>query len=258
MKKVLGALRRAVQDYQMIEDGDKIAVGLSGGKDSFLLLAALEKYRSFSPVKFSLIAIHVDMGFKSDETDRLRPLIDKVNELGAELHIVKTDLAEIIFDVRKESNPCSLCSKMRRGALCNKARELGANKVALGHHADDVLETMMLCLAYEGRFSTFQPVSYLSRSEITVIRPFIYLEESDVRHAVKNLELPVITNLCPADKHTNRQAMKDFTRELNTRIPGVKDRMLSAIFHPERNNLWPVTEKPRGRKTKSIKTQNEE
>ena len=253
MQRILGALRRAVQDYDMIQEGDKIAVGLSGGKDSLLLLEALENYRKFSPVNFTLCAIHIDMNFKSEEKDRLRPHVEFVEAQGVELHIVKTDLAEIIFDIRKESNPCSLCSKMRRGALCSAAREFGANKVALGHHADDILETMLLSLAYESRFSTFQPVSYLSRSEVTVIRPFIYLEENEVRRATKKLDLPVVKNLCPADKHTQRQEAKDFTAELNKKIPGVKQRMLSAIYHPERNNLWQITAKPRGRKTPSKK-----
>ncbi|MBQ7652757.1 MAG: tRNA 2-thiocytidine(32) synthetase TtcA [Clostridia bacterium] len=254
MQYVLGALRRAVQDFDMIKEGDKIAVGLSGGKDSLLLLDALERYRKFSPVNFTLCAIHIDMGFKSDDTDRLRPLIEHVESQDVELHIVKTDLAEIIFDIRKEPNPCSLCSKMRRGALCNAAKEFGANKVALGHHADDVLETFMLSLAYEGRFSTFQPTSYMSRSEITVIRPFIYLEESEVKRAIRKLDLPVIPNLCPADKHTQRQAVKEYAAELNSRIPGVKQRMLSAIYHPERNSLWQEPAKPRGRKTPTKKS----
>ena len=252
MQRIIGALRRAVQDFDMIAEGDKIAVGLSGGKDSLLLLDALESYRKFSPVNFSLMAIHVDMGFKGDE-DRLRALIEHVELQNVELHIVKTDLAEIIFDVRKEPNPCSLCSKMRRGALCSAAREFGANKIALGHHADDVLETFMLSLAYEGRFSTFQPTSFMSRTEITVIRPFIYIEESDIKRVTKKLELPVVFNPCPADKHTQRQAAKEFTAELNSRIPGVKERMLSAIYHPERNNLWQDSAKPRGRKTPSKK-----
>ena len=252
MKLVLGAMRRAIQDYDMIRDGDVIAVGLSGGKDSMLLLDALAKYRSFSPVSFDLIAIHVDMGFKTKEgEDRLLPMREHVELQGVKLHIVKTDLAEIIFDIRKESNPCSLCSKMRRGALCNAARELGANKVALGHHADDLLETMLMSLAYESRFSTFQPVSYLSRSEITVIRPFIYLQEADVKRGVKAMNIPVVFNPCPADGFTNRQDVKNYVADLCKSIPGVKERMLSAIYHPERNNLWEPVEKPRGRKTKS-------
>lgn len=239
MKKILGALRRATDDYKMIEDGDRIAVGVSGGKDSLLLLEALHAYSRFSPQKFTVVGIHIDMGFKDLDKNRFEEMENYMKEKGIEFHVVRTDIAEIIFDVRKESSPCSLCSKMRRGALCNSANELGCNKIALGHHADDVLETMLLSLAYESRFSTFAPVSFLDRSKISVIRPFVYLEEKYIIGASKRLNLPVLHNPCPEDKHTERQRMKEFVSKLNKEIPDVKDHMLSALFHPERNNLWP-------------------
>lgn len=238
MKKVLGSLRRAVQDYDMIHDGDVIAVGVSGGKDSLLLLEALKIFQRFSPNKFKLMGIHIDMGFKDTDQAQVEALKAYLDNLDIEFHVVKTDLAQIIFEERKEASPCSLCSKMRRGALCNAAKDFGANKIALGHHADDVLETMLLSLTYEGRFSTFQPVSYMSRTDLTLIRPFVYLEEVDIVHEVKKREMPVVFNVCPMDKHTERQRMKNLVTSLNSEIHGVKDRMLSAIFHPERNNLW--------------------
>ncbi len=240
MKRVLSGLRRAVDDYKMIQDGDKIAVGVSGGKDSLVLAKALHDYSRFSPEKFTVIGIHVDMGFKDTDQNRFNELRAFFDKEGMELHVIETDLAEIIFDIRKESNPCSLCSKMRRGALCNAARELGCNKVALGHHADDVLETMLLSLAYESRFSTFSPTSYLDRTGITVIRPLVYLEEKYIISSAKRLDLPVVINPCPADKHTEREHAKEFVKELIQRIPDIKEHMLSALFHPERNNLWPT------------------
>lgn len=239
MKKVLGGLRRAIDDYQMIQEGDRIAVGVSGGKDSMLLLEALHAYSKFSPEKFTVIGIHIDMGFKEVKKDRFDELQKYLDDKGIEFHIVNTDIAEIIFDIRKESNPCSLCSKMRRGALCTAANEFKCNKIALGHHADDVLETMLLSLAYESRFSTFAPTSYLDRTKVTIIRPFVYLEEKYISSAVKRLELPVLTNPCPEDKHTERERAKEFVNKLIKEIPDIKDHMLSALFHPERNNLWP-------------------
>lgn len=238
MKKVLGALRRASDDYKMIQDGDRIAVGVSGGKDSLLLLEALHAYSRFSPEKFTVIGIHIDMGFKDVDKNRFDEMENYMKEKGIEFHVIHTDIAEIIFDIRKESAPCSLCSKMRRGALCTAANEYGCNKIALGHHADDVLETMLLSLAYESRFSTFSPVSYLDRTKVTIIRPFVYLEEKHIVSATKRLNLPVLHNPCPEDKHTERQRAKEFVAKLNKEIPDIKDHMLSAIFHPERNNLW--------------------
>lgn len=240
MKKVLGALRRAIDDYQMIQDGDRVAVGVSGGKDSLLLAKALNAYSKFSPEKFTVVGIHIDMGFKDTDKERFAEIEAFFKEEGMEFHVVKTDIAEIIFDIRKESNPCSLCSKMRRGALCTAANELNCNKIALGHHADDVLETMLLSLAFESRFSTFSPTSYLDRTKVTVIRPFVYLEEKYVVSAARRFDLPVLHNPCPADKHTERQHAKEFVGKLIQEIPDIKDHMLSALFHPERNNLWPL------------------
>lgn len=239
MRKIIGCMRKAIDDYAMIREGDRVAVGLSGGKDSLALLTALSVYRRFSPVKFDLTAINVDMGFKDSSEEEREALLKYVEELGVPCYVEKTDIAEIIFDVRKESNPCSLCSKMRRGALNSKCAETGANKLALGHNAEDLIETFLLSLVYEGRLATFQPVSYMSRSGITLIRPLIYVNEGDIRSAVKRLSMPVLHNPCPMDRTSRRQYMKDLCAAITRDIPFVKDRMLGALTHPERNNLFP-------------------
>ena len=231
-------MRRAVQDFNMIEDGDKIAVGVSGGKDSLVLFESLYLYSKFSPEKFSLLAVNVNMGFKETSQEELAALRAYFTERGVPFIEEKTDIAEIIFEVRKESNPCSLCSKLRRGALCSIAHREGANKVALGHHADDVLETFLLSLMHEGRLSTLAPTSYLSKTETTVIRPLLYVDEKDIRGAARRLGLPVVFNPCPADKHTRREFMKKLVDDLRAEIPDVRKSMISAITHPERYNLW--------------------
>ena len=238
MKKILGNLRRAVNDYKMIADGDKIAVGISGGKDSLVLLDALARYQKFAPEKFELVGIHIDMGFKNGDTQGLEAVKAFFAERDIPLILEKTDIAEIVFDVRKEDNPCSLCSKMRRGALCSVANREGCNKVALGHHADDVLDTMLLSFFYEGRLSTFAPKSYMSRSDITVIRPLIYVSEGESAGAARRFEMPVIKSPCPADKFTKREDMKKIVEHICKEIPFAKDRMISAIQNPERYNLW--------------------
>jgi len=238
MKKVLGALRKAVTDYKMIKDGDKIAVGMSGGKDSILLFEALWRYRQFANEKFDLVGVHIDNGFKNIQSQGIDTLQRYFDSRESTLIIEKTDIAEVVFDVRKESNPCSLCAKMRRGALCNVCKDIGANKIALGHHADDVLDTMLLSFLYEGRLSTFAPVSYMSRSGITVIRPFVYLTEGEVAGEVKRLDLPVVKSPCPMDKHTKREDMKELVNIIKQKIPFAKDRMISAIESPDRYNLW--------------------
>lgn len=234
-QQLLSPLRRAVEDFCMIEENDKIAVGLSGGKDSIALLTLLAKLKIFYPKKFDLVAIRIDMGLNYDKTEVLN-MEKYLEELGVTYVVEKTDIGPILFDVRKESNPCSLCSKMRRGALNTVATRLGCNKLALGHHADDLVETFFLSMIYEGRFSTFEPVTYLSRADMTVIRPMIYIEEKDLTSYAKNL--PIIFNPCPADKHTKRQYVKDLIASIKKDVPFAKDRMLSAIYHPERNHLF--------------------
>ena len=238
MKKILSAMRRAVTDFHMIEDGDKIAVGISGGKDSLVLCEALYLFSKFSPEKFSLIGVNVNMGFKETSEEEMERVRAYFKEREIPFFEEKTDIAEIIFDIRKESNPCSLCSKLRRGALCSIAQREGANKVALGHHADDVLETFLLSFMQEGRLSTLAPTSFLTRTETTVIRPLLYVNEKDIRGAARRYNLPVVFNPCPADKHTRREFMKKLVEDLRAEIPDVRKSMISAITHPERYNLW--------------------
>lgn len=243
MQKILSAMRRAIQDYDMIKDGDRIFVGLSGGKDSTLLLSALSAYQRFSPERFTLEAITIDMGLKETKQEELDALIAYCESLGVKHHLVKTDIAEIIFDARKESNPCSLCAKMRRGALNNEILRLGGEKLALGHNADDVAETMLLSLLYEGRFSCFAPTAYMDKKGISLIRPFIYIEEYDIKSTVARLNLPLVNNPCPQNHESQREYMKNLIKDICKDIPFAKQRILGAIYHPERNNLWVKPEK---------------
>ena len=229
-KLLLSYTRRAVDDYSMINEGDKIAVGVSAGKDSLALLCALSQLRRFYPKKFELIAITVDMGF--DGMD-FSPIKNFCEDLNVEYHVVPTQISKIIFDVRKESNPCSLCAKMRRGALHTAAKELGCNKVALGHHFDDAVETFMLNLFYEGRLGCFQPVTYLSRIDLHVIRPLIYMPEKDVRYFANKVELPVISSPCPADKNTERENMKQLLASIEKDNKGLRYRIFGAIQRGE-------------------------
>lgn len=226
LQQVLSVVRKALEDYHMIDDGDKIAVGISGGKDSLTLLYALSGLRRFYPQKFELMAVTVDLGFQNLD-------LSKIDALCAELHvkyeIVKTDIAQIIFEDRKESNPCSLCAKMRKGALNEAVKAAGFNKIAYAHHKDDVVETMLMSLIYEGRFHTFSPVTYLDRTELTVIRPLLYMHEADVVGFVNKYNLPVIKSPCPADGHTKREYVKQLLQQLNRENPGVKERMFTAI-----------------------------
>lgn len=226
LQQVYSITRKAIDDYHMIEDGDKIAVGISGGKDSLTLLYALHGLQRFYPKKFSVYAITVDLGFQNLNLDEITKLC---NSLEIPYHIVKTDIGKIIFEDRQETNPCSLCAKMRKGALNTAIKELGCNKVAYAHHKDDVVETMMMSLIYEGRMHTFRPVTYLDRMDLTVIRPLIYMKEADVIGFVNKYEVPVVKSPCPADGHTKREYVKNLVRDINLETPGVKDRMFTAI-----------------------------
>lgn len=238
MQRLLSLMRKANNDYHLIEDGDKIAIGISGGKDSIALLAVLNAYRRFSPEKFDIVAINIDMGFKETDRDEVARLKAYAEEIGVPLIIEKTDIAKIIFEERKEESPCSLCSKMRRGALNTVAIKNGCNKIALGHHSDDIIETFFLSFIYEGRLSTFMPKSYMDRTGITLIRPLIYVEEKQIIAFQNKYSLPIVHNPCPQDKHTKRQDMKELIDKIDKDFGHSKVRMLRAIFHPERNNLF--------------------
>jgi len=233
MQRILSYLRRACDEYKLIEDGDKIAVGISGGKDSLVLLKALANYSLFSPQKFTLIAITIDMHAGKTNFDEISNLC---KELNVEYHVVPSDIYEIVFEERKESNPCSLCAKLRRGMLNTKAIELGCNKLALGHSADDVIHTFLLSMFYEGRLSTFLPKLYMDRTGMTVIRPLILTDEKDIISVAK--KLPVMKSTCPADKHTKREYVKDLIKIIQKDIPFAKERIFSALSHPERYNLF--------------------
>ena len=226
IRHLLSCARRAIDDYNMIEDGDKIAVGISGGKDSIALLCALINLQRFYPKKFELCAITISMGF---EGMNFSPVTRFCNEAGVEYRIVETELAHVIFDVRKESNPCSLCAKMRRGMLHDAAKEMGCNKLALGHHYDDVIDTFMLNLFHEGRLGAFLPVTYLSRKDITLIRPFIYAPEKDIRYFVSKNDLPIVPTLCPEDGHTERETVKKLVDDLDRQYKGLKHRIFGAM-----------------------------
>ena len=234
-QQLLSLLRKGISKYKLIKDGDKIAVGVSGGKDSVTLLKLLAEYKRFSPEKFELIAITVDLDFTGVNPD-YSPIKSMCDELGVEYFIEKTDIGKIVFDIRKESNPCALCSKMRKGALNNLAKKLGCNKVAIGHHADDLTDTMLLSLFYEGRLSTFAPKSYLDKMDLTLIRPMIMIREIDVLAYSKTL--PIVNSCCPANKKTKREYVKDVVREIGKEIPNVRDMLFTALIHPERYNLF--------------------
>ena len=240
LQKLLSYTRRAIDSYEMIDNGDKIAVGISGGKDSLTLLYALAELRRFYPKKFDLIAITVNLGFDNFDTTKIEQLCI---ELDVPYYIVDTEIYDIVFNVRKEKNPCSLCAKMRKGALNDYARQIGCNKVAYAHHMDDIIETMFLSMFYEGQFYSFAPVTHLDRSGITVIRPLMYVPEANVIGFLHKYHLPLVKNPCPADGKTKREYVKQLVRQINLENPGVKKRIFHAIC-TGRIEGWNINGKP--------------
>lgn len=244
MQRMMGLMRRCIDDYRMIEPNDKIAVGVSGGKDSLTLLALLAALREYYPQPYDLTAITIDMGLPGMD---FAPVEDFCARLGVPYRRVSTQIGPIIFEYRKEKNPCSMCAKMRRGALNQALLEQGFHKVALGHHYDDAVETFLMSLLFEGRLSCFQPVTYLDRSGVTQIRPMLYLTESMMRNFAAEQQLPVVHNVCPSDKHTKRQEIKNLIVRLSATYPDLKNRVFGAMQRlplPE----WGVTPHPRGKK----------
>ena len=227
LQRLLSYTRKAVDEYSMIQEGDHIAVGISGGKDSLTLLYALHGLKRFYPRKFDLSAVTVDLGFAYFN---LEPIQNLCRELEVPYKIVKSDIYDILFNVRQESNPCSLCAKMRKGALNEAVKEMGCNKVAYAHHKDDIIETMLLSLIFEGRFYSFSPKTYLDRMDLTVIRPMMFIDEMEVIGFRNKYSLPVVKGKCPVDRHTKRQYAKELLRELNKEHPGTKERMFHAIL----------------------------
>lgn len=228
MQKILGHMRKAIQQYDMIQDGDRIAVGVSGGKDSLVLLEGLARLRSFIGIEYDVVALTIDPNFNGQAGD-YTAVAEMCRRLNVEYHIVSTHIGEIVFDVRKEPNPCSLCARMRRGALHNSAAYFGCNKVALGHNYDDTVETFLMNLFTEGRIGCYSPVTILDDKKLTVIRPLVLAEEKEIRRAVRKNGIEVVKSACPADGHTNRQKTKEFIASLEKSDHGLKDRLFGAL-----------------------------
>lgn len=235
LQRLLSFTRKAVDEYSLIQEGDHIAVGISGGKDSLTLLYALHGLKRFYPNHFELSAVTVDLGFENFDLSPVQRLCD---ELEVPYRIVPSDIYNILFKIREEENPCSLCAKMRKGALNQAVKEMGCNKVAYAHHKDDIIETMLLSLIFEGRFYSFSPKTYLDRMDLTVIRPLMFVDEADVIGFKNKYDLPVVKSGCPVDGYTKRQYVKELVRQLNREHPGAKERMFHAILN---GNLkgWP-------------------
>ena len=240
LQTIIGKARRAIDDYSMIDDGDKIAIGLSGGKDSLTLLHSLYNLRRFYPKKFDIMAITIHPGSETFHTDKLEKLC---KDLNIEYVVYKSNISQVVFDIRKEKNPCSLCANMRRGMLNSVAIENGCTKIALAHHSDDVIETFLMSIFLNGKIHTFSPVTYLSRSDVKVIRPFIYVTEKEIRAVARALNYPVIGKCCPKDGFTKREYTKDLIYNLSKDIPKVKTNILGAIKRSDIKG-WKIEDLP--------------
>lgn len=245
MQKMLSHLRRCVDEYRMIQAGDRIAIGVSGGKDSLVLLRTLAELRRFYPVPFEVVAITLDMGYENAD---FSPIAKLCEEIGVEYIVKPTNIKEVVFDIRNEKNPCALCAKLRRGSLNDAAKENGCNKVALGHHFDDAVETFMLSLFYEGRLSCFLPVTYLDRTDLYVIRPMLYMTEREVINFANRQNLPICKSGCPVDKETKREDIKQLIRTLEHDYHDLREHIFGAMQRLPLNGWEPID--PRGRKKK--------
>ncbi|MBR7165242.1 MAG: tRNA 2-thiocytidine(32) synthetase TtcA [Clostridia bacterium] len=226
IQKLMSITRKGIDDFSMVEEGESIAVGVSGGKDSLALVTALAHLSRFHPKHFTVKAVTIDLGFPNADYE---PIARYLQELGVEYRVVKTEIGRIIFDVRKEKNPCSLCSKMKRASLCESILEMGCEKLALAHHRDDLIDTFLLNLFYAGRLDTFLPVTKLDKTGVTVIRPFIYAEEKDLVYFSNKNPMPVCPSGCPADRHTSREDVKTLLRTLAKENPDIKAKLFGAI-----------------------------
>ena len=242
MQRLEGLVRKAVQDYEMISPGDRVCVGVSGGKDSVALTVALGRLRRYLGVPYEVVAVTLDPCFGGVETD-YSPLAELFAAESIPYEVRRTDIGPVVFDYRKEANPCALCAKLRRGTLHTAAKELGCNKIALGHHLDDAVETFYMNLWREGRIGCFSPVTWLSRRELTMIRPFILATEAEVRHAVNRENLPVIKSRCPADGVTVREETKQFVREMSRRDPAFRQKTLHALQESGIDGWKPIQKK---------------
>ena len=235
LQQLLSYTRKAVDDYQMIQEGDHIAVGISGGKDSLLLLYGLKLYQRFCRTPFDLCGVMLDLGINNED---FSPVSEFAEAIGVPFDLVKTDIGDVVFNIRKKSHPCALCSKLRRGALNDAARARGCNLVALGHNRDDVIETFFLSLFYESRLNTFGPVTYLGRKEVTVIRPMIFLPEKQALSIAKRLELPIRKPNCPVAGNTKREEMKQLIQHFTTIVPNPEERIMNAIADTHKYGMW--------------------
>ena len=236
LQRLLSYVRSCADDYKMINDGDRIAVGISGGKDSLSLLIALKAMQRFYPQKYEVEAITVDLGFPNSDFSCVQELCD---EIGVRYTRLRTDIATIIFDARKEQNPCSLCARMRKGALHDEAVRLGCNKIALGHNKDDVIETFFMSLFYNGSMHCFAPVSYLDRKDLTSIRPLIYVPEKEIVSFVKNEKIRIVKSPCPVDGYTKREELKNFVKEHRKLYGSFDEKIFGAIRRSEMKG-WKV------------------
>ncbi|MFZ5596512.1 MAG: tRNA 2-thiocytidine biosynthesis TtcA family protein [Bacillota bacterium] len=246
LKSVLARVKRAITDYDMIRDGDRVAVGLSGGKDSGVLLFALDRIRKTAPVEFEIYGIFLDLGFGMD----FSPLVEFCRRLDVPFRYQPTDIAQIVFDVRNEKNPCALCSTLRRGALNDLALGMGCNRVALGHHLDDVVDTFFLSLFYTGQLRTFSPNTFLDRTGLHMVRPLVYLSQETILEIAARENVPVIKNPCPASGYTKREDVKALVSGLTLKYPDLREKVLSSLQGADMKNLWPP-KLPRAPRTKS-------
>ncbi len=250
LQRLLSYVRRAVEDYDMIQEGDKIAVGVSGGKDSLCLLLALCHLQRFYPKHFTLEAITVSLGLAGAQYDNIKNFC---NQLAVPCTVVNTEIGQIIFQERQEKNPCSLCAKMRKGALNECADTLGCNKVALGHNKDDIVETFFMSLFYEGRIHCFSPVSYLDRKKLYCIRPLMYVPEYECKNLIQQYNLNIVKNPCPADGNTKRQEIKDLLKSLSSQYNNLQNKVFGAIQRSylkgwnQEAELWEITEKKKNK-----------
>ncbi|MGN0155574.1 MAG: tRNA lysidine(34) synthetase TilS [Lachnospiraceae bacterium] len=230
-QKLLSYLRQCIKKYNMISAGDKIAVGLSGGKDSMTLLYGLKKLQAFYPEAFDLVAIYVNLGIQNNMHSSIQIMEKYCQSLNIPFYHVDTEIYQIIFEERKEKNPCSLCAKMRKGALNEKAVSLGCNKIAYAHHKDDFIETSLMSLFLEGHYYCFPPVTYLDKTKLTVIRPLLYIDEKEIQGIINKNHIPVIKNPCPADGYTKRQEIKDFIKESRKQFPDIQKNLNAALLN---------------------------
>lgn len=236
MQKLLSKFRKCVNDFKLIENNDRICVGVSGGKDSMTLARLLKAYQRFSPEKFELVAITLDTGGECDFSNVQKFFSD----IDIEYHIVKTNINEVVFNIRKEKNPCSLCSKLRHGALNDYAKQFNCNKVALGHNKDDSIETLLMSMFYEGRIHCFSPKTYLSKKDITLIRPMLYLNEMEIKNFVERNNFPIVKNPCSANGFTKRQYIKDVISSLEEDIPGLQNRLANCLINEKQLKIWHI------------------